>query len=43
MGDLPKIKKKDDEGSKAHSKGGRVTKRTTQMVRVQRHTKKRKR
>ena len=28
------------EGSKAHSKGGRVIKHTTQKVRAQRHTQK---
>jgi len=33
--------KKDGEGSKTHSKGGRVRKRTTQKVRAQRRTRKR--
>jgi len=36
MSDLPKM----GEGSKAHSKGGRVRKRTTQVVRAQRRTQK---
>ena len=38
MGDLPT--KLDGEGSKAHSKGGRVRKHTTQEVRAQRRTQK---
>jgi len=36
MGDLPK--ENIGEGSKAHSKGGRVRKRTTWEVRAQRRT-----
>jgi len=38
MGDLPK--ENIGEGSKAHSKGGRVRKRTTWEVRAQRRTQK---
>jgi hypothetical protein len=34
------MQKKDDEGSKAHSKRGKVRKCTTQEVRAQRRTKK---
>jgi len=34
MGDLPRM----GEGSKTHSKGGRVRKRTTQVVMAQRRT-----
>jgi hypothetical protein len=36
------MQKKDDEGSKAHSKRGKVRKCTTQEVRAQRRTRKRK-